>query len=187
MKFNKTIAFTIICVLSAYLSQRALAFMLGETALYDTLGQQQMENQMMGVSLSFTYLGMNIYWPLLMAIAIAIYPKASAEKDVFYSIYIQPSRVLELFTVIFVPFFAVCLHILSIHEVLEDYVEISFQLERDGWSRNAEFFERISSNIYLVMMALSILVFSINGLSTLTKLRAPNKSSDGDGASTAGS
>ena len=103
--------------LSSYLLQRALLILSGQLDIEQSQAQPQTRGAFAGLDLSFSYLGMNIYWPFIIAIFLFGYKKTAALGDAadFLNEF-EKLRTFKYSILIVLPVIALTLHYFSIAE-----------------------------------------------------------------------
>ncbi len=115
MKHTKNYLFIAIIVLSAYLIQRSLLFLTGEVAFEEIQKQDQAEGGMFGINISFSYLGMHIFWPYVIAFSILAYLRTKKDEN-FHGLFdkIESSGIFRIFILAMVPILALILHYFAV-------------------------------------------------------------------------
>jgi hypothetical protein len=150
---------------TSYLIQRALLILTKQIDIAEIQAQSQTQGAFSGLDLSFSYLGMNMYWPFIVALFLFGYKKASnlgGNQKLF--IEFNRSKLLSLSILVALPAVALSLHFFSILEFTGDQMKHLFSSFDDiktygqGTISAPSIAERVAALVIIVATILSFLV-----------------------------
>ncbi|ORE87141.1 hypothetical protein ATO7_08877 [Oceanococcus atlanticus] len=117
------IALAICC---GYVLQRALLIMSGQISLEEIQGQPQVQGTILGIDVSFSYLGMNMFWPFVIGLLISGYKLAPHQPGELTTAIrnLRHSQALEITLVRWFPLLVLSLHLLSLVEFMGSQVQV---------------------------------------------------------------
>ncbi len=182
---NRKLYFLIGLVLSsAYLLQRAILLLSGNLNFSEVQAQPQAKSQFGGLDISFSYLGMNIYWPFIVALCLLGYKKLNAATDDELLTAIDNEKLLRVSLITILPLFALSFHFISTLGFTVDQVFIALASTEVYAGQQGTIYppaieERIAGAAISLLMILSFFVaFYSLFIVKQAPRKAPNKASN---------
>jgi len=148
---------------SAYLLQRALLVLVGRLDLRQQQEQPQAEGSLFGFQVSFSYLGMSIYWPLIVAGLFCWYrhAKLPPSSEGPSSSFEKRKSIRRIFT-IGLPLLALTLHFVSITDYSwklgNDTINVLLGEYRDANGKSPSFPTAVGAGATLILLLVSFVI-----------------------------
>jgi hypothetical protein len=181
MKNSKLYFLIALVISSAYVLQRSLLIMSGNLNLEQVQQQSQVQTDVIGFDVSFSYMAMNIYWPFIISIFLFGYKVSSSKlEEVNFIEEFKKSKIMSVGIVTLLPLLTLFFHFFSISQFTFDQLSIVFGVLEDiqthqGWIKAPMVANRVAA-LAIVLLTLISLVVSIYSLFVYKEVKVmPNK------------